>query len=61
MSPAHKIAVALMIWLAVSFAIGFLCSLAMQKIKRRKRFLAEREEEFDIVGDFTLHREKDHG
>jgi len=61
MSPAQKITVALLIWIAVSFALGFLCSLAIRKIKARKRFLAERGAEYEVVGDFTLLREKDHG
>lgn len=58
MSPAQKITVALMIWLAVSFALGFLCSLAITKIKRRKKFLAERGAEYEVIGDFTLLRDE---
>lgn len=53
-----RIACALLIWTALSFALGGLYVLAMQKIKRRKMFLAERGEEFEVVGDFTLL--KDH-
>lgn len=52
-----RITCALLIWTAVSMAIGALYVLAMQKIKRRKKFLAERGDEFEIVGDWTLKRE----
>lgn len=54
----QSILIALAIWTVVSCALGGLCALAFMKIKRRKKFLAERGLEEEIVGDFTLIREK---
>jgi len=52
---------ALAIWTAVSLALGLLYVLAISRIKARKKFLAERGLEEEIVGDFTLIREKNNG
>ncbi len=52
-------AIAIVIWTAVSLALGGLYILAMRKIKRRMKFLAERGDEYEIVGDFTLLKERD--
>lgn len=52
-----RIAGALLIWTAVSLVLGGLIALAGMKIKARRRFLAERGSEFEVIGDFTLRRE----
>lgn len=61
MMVVMRTAYALIIWTAVSLALGWLYILAARKIKARKRFLAKHWAEYEIVGDFTLRREKDHG
>lgn len=54
-----RVGAALLIWTGVALALGLLFILAMRKIKRRMKFLAERGDEYEIVGDFTLLKERD--